>query len=486
MKNTTIGSVLLAATFASGCTFLFGTDDFLGEDAGQQQTDSGSQSDAGKRDSAVSDGAARDSGSDSGICEHDGVPGCMFDSSCVLAGTHAPDNDCQFCDPEANRTGWTPSPSGAACSLRGATGYCDESSDLPTCCAGWTEVATGGGHTCAIRTDGSIWCWGANEFGQLGVGDTGPRPVPTRVGVGTDWAHVTAGDDHSCGIKRDGSLWCWGRNNFGQLGLAVGDTLTRHAPARLGDGTSWVEVVAGGSHACARRVDGSIWCWGLNGDGQLGIAEGDTTNRPVPTQVGSATVWAKLSAGTASTCGIRTDQSVWCWGWNETGSIDSSLNGVLTVPFRVGTNRWGVIAPGYTDSCGIQIDGTLWCWGLNEFGQVGVGDELPHEPVKVGAGTSWTDVEANAYNACARRSDGSIWCWGWNQHGHLGLGDTMARSVPTQMGTATTWTHLALGRTHACGLRANGTLHCWGSNAHGQLGVGDDVSHHAPVQLPCP
>ena len=135
---------------------------------------------------------------------------------------------------------------------------------------------------CATTTDGSMWCWGDNTYGQLGVGDLAMRTVPTRVGAATDWHSTAPSWDHTCALEGAAyQLSCWGRNLGGQLG--VGDMVDRTTPTAVSPGTSWVEVHGGSEYTCALRSDDTLWCWGLNTSGEVGV--GDTVQRATPTRV---------------------------------------------------------------------------------------------------------------------------------------------------------------------------------------------------------
>ena len=133
-------------------------------------------------------------------------------------------------------------------------------------------VSTHDRHTCALKSDGSLWCWGENGFGQLGTGDLDLRQVPTRVGTSAAWSAIALGANRTCALEQNGSLWCWGENDRGQLGL--GHQTDEPVPSRVGTATDWASVSAGTSATCARKVDDSLWCWGENRYGQFGDGTG--------------------------------------------------------------------------------------------------------------------------------------------------------------------------------------------------------------------
>jgi alpha-tubulin suppressor-like RCC1 family protein len=182
--------------------------------------------------------------------------------------------------------------------------------------APWTQIAAGDFHTCGIRTGGTLWCWGDNLFGQLGIavyaGEDRPRQVTIPAPGG--WASVTAGYGHTCATRTDGTLWCWGQNYFGQLG--IGNYTSHNRPQQVTTPApgGWGAVTAGSEQTCATRTGGTLWCWGFNLDGELGI--GNNTDQDLPQQVITPAPggWATVSAGVYETCATRTGGTLWCWG----------------------------------------------------------------------------------------------------------------------------------------------------------------------------
>ncbi len=359
---------------------------------------------------------------------------------------------------------------------------CVDGSCTPTMVV--SQLGLGGFTSCAILESGQLWCWGANEEGQLGLGNGSPNTVNVPTQVGTDlWLDHSQGEDNGCAVRQDNTLWCWGNNEDGQLG--VGDTTARNAPTAEASGaTDWVQVEAAttGNHACGIRSDNSLHCWGGNNRGQLGV--GDTADRNVPTAL-SAGTWSQVSLGDEHSCGVRPDGTLWCWGSNEDGQLGQGDVVDLNAPTQVGTDtNWGSVSAGFAHTCGLRTDGTLWCWGDNNSGALGTDDRIDHmSPVQVGADT-WRLVVStgNRYN-CAVRSDGTLWCWGRNFRGALGTGDMADRGAPTQVGASTDWAGVDLGRDHTCGLKPNGTIECFGRNFFGSLGTGDFNDRLGPQVL---
>lgn len=352
-------------------------------------------------------------------------------------------------------------------------------------------IALGDEHTCAIRNDGSLWCWGANGSGRLGLGDetacagTGSCSSPMRVGGETDWIAITAGGGHTCGIRSPGSLWCWGANILGQLGIGVGGP-PRFSPAQVGTDTNWTQVVAGGSHSCGLRDDRSLWCWGWNGLEQVGSSScGGSCSSPV--RVGSAVNWIDIALGDEHTCGLRTDGSLWCWGNNNLGQLGVDTNPTAhDTPTQVGVSvDWMTMAAGAQHSCGIRADGSLWCWGSNGAGRLGLGGGATNRfaPEQVGTSTTWSAIALGGEHSCGLQG-GLLHCWGSNSSGQLGLGDMSTRFVPARL-EGTPWTVVDLGGHHTAGLRP-GETYLWGDGADGQLGTGGASPEPLPAVVTCP
>ena len=352
------------------------------------------------------------------------------------------------------------------------------------------SVSAGGYHTCAVKTDGTLWCWGGGGYGQLGDGTAADSLVPVQVsGHATDWAAVSAGFQHTCAVKTDHSLWCWGWNDAGQLGDGTTTVQPNPVPVQVsGHATDWAAVSAGYQHTCAVKTDHSLWCWGGDDYGQLG--DGTTTSSLVPVQVsGHATDWAAVSAGSLySTCAVKTDHSLWCWGWNSFGELGDGTTTSSLVPVQVSgqATDWAAVTVGQYHTCAAKTDHSLWCWGYNANGNLGDGTTARSRvPAQVsGHATDWAAVTAGDDDTCAVKTDHSLWCWGWNGNGELGDGTTARSRVPVQVsGQATDWAAVTAGDLHTCGAKADHTLWCWGENHYGQLGDGTTTSRLVPVQV---
>lgn len=346
----------------------------------------------------------------------------------------------------------------------------------------WKQTSTGGDITLAIQTNGTLWAWGNNANGQLGLSDTIVRYSPTQVGNLSYWSQVSTGDAHSLAIQSNGTLWAWGSNNYGQLGITTA-AASISTPTQVGNSSNWSKVLCGQVHTAALKSDGTLWTWGSNVYGQLGLS--DTTNRSSPTQVGNLTNWNKIGVGGRSTYGIKTDGTLWSMG--ESGSSGTGF--IAYSPIQIGNNSWIHVAGGWLDAFAIQADGSLWAWGnINSWGQLGLNTRTGvNTPVQVGTSSNWIQVSCGYYTTQAMQSDGTLWTWGNNSYGQLGLSDQTHRYVPTQVGVLSNWTlsksFSAPTCRHTALINSNATLFEFGVNSYGQLGQLDIISRLVPTQL---
>jgi hypothetical protein len=181
----------------------------------------------------------------------------------------------------------------------------------------WASVAAGSYHTMAIKTDGTLWAWGANWAGQLGNGTLVDTDTPVQIGYGNDWASVAAGYYHTVAIKTDGSLWAWGSNEEGQLGDGTNES--KDGPTQIGPDTDWASVAAGYYHTVAVKTNGTLWAWGYNEEGQLG--DGTNESKNTPTRIGADTDWVSVAAGEGHTVAVKTNGTLWAWGYNAEGQL---------------------------------------------------------------------------------------------------------------------------------------------------------------------
>ncbi|MBG0738648.1 hypothetical protein IV500_04335 [Paeniglutamicibacter antarcticus] len=301
-----------------------------------------------------------------------------------------------------------------------------------------TKVAAGNGQTCAVA-DGDTWCWGNNYAGELGIGEnTSARNTPVKIPAleGKTITALTSGAGQTCAAA-EGDTWCWGNNYASQIG--DGTTITRNSPVKVAGltGTTITALAAGGSHTCAATDEG-IWCWGQNSFGQLG--NGNSTDQSTPVKVTGETGLTgrnvtALTAGTFHTCAIA-DGTAWCWGNDGKGELGDGTTNNRSRPVKVAGlagKTITTIASGYGHTCAAADDG-VWCWGENSSGQLGDGTTANQStPVKVTGlnGKKITSLATGYAHTCAL-SDGETWCWGFNGFGQLGDGTTTNRSQPVK------------------------------------------------------
>ncbi len=345
------------------------------------------------------------------------------------------------------------------------------------------RIGTGWNHSLAVVLSGNLSTWGSNGLGELGLGDRDNRTVASPVMArASPWRVVTGGSRHSCGILRDGTLWCWGVNVHGQLGL--GDTMERLTPTRVGTDSDWSEIQCGGLHSCGIRVDGSLWCWGANAAGQLGLGM-TTTDQPTPRRVGSFTDWRRLAAKARFNCALRMDESLWCWGDNSDGQLGTGDAMDRNAPAQLpGSHRWTFVRNGPLHTCAITTTGELHCWGNNDTGQLGTGTMMgSRTPVRVGTDSDWTVVAGGFNHTCGVRSGGAMFCWGLNTVGQLGLGTTELHSTPTPVNAGTAYAEVLTGMQHTCAQTLTGGVQCWGDNTWGQVGDATNTQRRVPTSV---
>jgi alpha-tubulin suppressor-like RCC1 family protein len=354
------------------------------------------------------------------------------------------------------------------------------------------SVTSGWFHSCAVRADRSLWCWGENWAGQLGDGSMSASNVPVQVGSATDWISVAAGDTHTCALNDSGEIWCWGMNHYGQLGTGSSvdgssDYSAHPTPTRVVGSFVWDSLNGGDNHYCATTQGGQLYCWGANGDPEGRLGTGGTELRnPTPLKVGDG--WATVDAGDYHTCAIEMSGRLFCWGKAlgdgrlGTGIAESSLT-----PLRVGlADDWVSVSAGYFSSCAINASGALFCWGANQSGQLGDGTTANQlAPVPIGVDKQWRSVDVDnnyaSMHTCAISVEGALYCWGANGSGQLGTGGTLGSLTPTQVGTETDWKTVSTGANHTCAVKVDLSIYCWGSNRSGELGDGTTTDRLAPT-----
>ena len=330
----------------------------------------------------------------------------------------------------------------------------------------------------------TLFTWGHNGYGALGdnTATSKSNPVQTVAG-GINWKQVS-GHFLKAAIKTDGTLWTWGKNSSGELG---DNTIThRSSPVQtVAGGTNWKQVSAGYWASAAIKTDGTLWVWGVNIDGVLGDNTIVKKSSPVQTVAGGIN-WKQVVCGVRNTAAIKTDGTLWIWGSNPYGQSGdnttiSRSSPVQTIAF--GTN-WKQVSCGIYHCAAIKTDGTLWNWGYNYFGQLGDNTITNRSsPVQtIAYGTNWKNLASGRMHTAATKTDGTLWAWGQNSYGSLGDNTTTHRSSPVQtIAYGTNWKNFNC-FYHTAAIKTDGTLWVWGRNNLGQLGDNTIANKSSPIQ----
>lgn len=360
----------------------------------------------------------------------------------------------------------------------------------------FVDVALGDERSCAIDVDGALFCWGLLDDSDNEVSVT----QPLQIGTDSDWVSLTGGGAHNCGLKEDGTLWCVGANYVGQLGDGS-TTSSPFAAVQVGSDTDWHVVHALADATCAAKDDGRGFCWGENGNGQLGVPSLAATLSTSPLEVMSGV--SSFGGRNLTACAIGDDGAMSCWGenLNANGALGRGIAGQQDDFGRIDDN-WASIDVSDGGGCGIDRDGHLLCWGLGFH----VGQQLPlrHTPTRVNESTGWTAVAVNVdgslqnTHACGI-NDGAVFCWGSGDAGQLGDGTATFQSTPVPIATTSVtpgarFTQITTGINSSCAITDGGELYCWGGGTNlgfgginvGQLGNGTTTQANTPVQVTVP
>ena len=330
----------------------------------------------------------------------------------------------------------------------------------------------------------ALWTWGDNRYGQLGNSAITSRSSPVQtISSGTNWKQASVGYCKTGAIKTDGTLWMWGGNVNGELG--TNNLINRSSPIQtISGGTNWKSVCMGRS-TIALKTDGTLWLWGANSYGTLGNNSVLSRSSPVQT-VSAGTNWKTIS-NYISVAAIKTDGSLWLWGRSGSGMLGNNSpitdrsSPVQTV--SAGTD-WKQVSSGYSSMGAIKTNGTLWLWGYNGYGELGNNSLIfKSSPVQtVSSGTNWKQVSIGRANTLAIKTDGSLWGWGRGFRGNNGDGTTYSRSSPVQtVSGGTNWRQVSEGFMSTA-IKTDGTLWLWGSSSYGALGNNSYLGTYSPVQ----
>lgn len=420
----------------------------------------------------------------------------------------------------------------------------------------WTAVSTSGGDACGIDA-GKLYCWGYNQYGELGLGNATQYSTPQQVGSATNWIAISVSGTDTCGIRGSsgkGSLWCWGANAYGEVGnasVAKNTVFVTSTTYAANFGASAAAAITAANADCAARataggLSGTYYAWIAN---SANNPANEFTQSTLPYELLNGTVvatnWTALTSGALSNAITETELAgtlasgdVWsnvgtaggeqstatsknCSNYTSASSGNNDLYGTIgaknatwtykstntvacnnsehlycfsqyagasaqTTPVQIGSDtNWSAISQGSYDTCGID-NGALYCWGYNQYGELGLGNTSPYPvPTQVGALTTWTAISI-AYSGVNGSGDacgiaaGALYCWGSNSWGEDGLGNTTAHNTPQQVGSATNWTAVSQGGSDACAYTSTYALYCWGYNNLGEDGQNNTTQYKSP------
>jgi len=365
-----------------------------------------------------------------------------------------------------------------------------------------STISVGYNYTMAIKSDGSLWAWGSNEYGQLGDGTTINKSSPVK--IMDNVIKVSAGHAHTMAIKTDGSLWAWGDNEWGQLGTGAFTTYdydqyderiissnnNKTIPFKIMDNVS--QVYAKVDRTMAIKSDGSLWAWGENDKGQVG--DGTTINKSSPVKIIDNVKSVVLSG--SSSFAIKTDNSIWAWGFNGGGQLGDGTTINRINPVKI-TNNIKLVSIGQNFIMVIKTDNSLWAWGINggvrylndpihEGGNLGDGTMVDRSsPVKIMDDVIF--VSAGAWQTLAIKSDGSLWAWGKycenNKYQTAWLGNGTNTGSLTPIKIMENVVFVFAGAWHNMAIKSDGSLWAWGENWDGRLGDGTKIHRKTPVKI---
>jgi alpha-tubulin suppressor-like RCC1 family protein len=358
----------------------------------------------------------------------------------------------------------------------------------------WKDLS-GNGHSMLIDANGHLWTCGSNNHAQLGDGKqtddeydiNADKTVFEQIGTDT-WKAVCALSFSSAAIQSDGSLWTWGENAYGQLGNpAVSSYASQKVPAKVGN-AKWTKISGRTSTMMGIQEDGTLWICGDNEGGRAGIGS-DEDKVDTPTQIGTDR-WKDCATGYYHCVAVKDDGSLWSWGRNHYKSyngeqylIDNTDSAYYNTPQRVGeASDWVKVGAGVSSAAGLNSNGELFTWGFNDAGQLGrtTTDYKNATPTKILDGVKTFAVGDK--HVLVIKNDGTLWGWGYNPHGELGNNDTKNVLEPIQIGTAK-WVKVAAASYHSMGIQEDGSLWMWGWNRYGQLGFNDTKNRLVPTKL---
>jgi alpha-tubulin suppressor-like RCC1 family protein len=370
----------------------------------------------------------------------------------------------------------------------------------------FVTVTAGADHVCALTERGEAYCWGSNEFGQLGSGsaDSVPHTVAVRVRTEMKFTTVSAGFTHTCALADDGSAWCWGANDTAQLG--DGSLKNSPIPVRVSTDVKLQAIGPGGGHTCGVSNGDIGYCWGGNWHGQLGVGDRDGDAAApccyrVPKPIRTELRFRTAVAGGISSCAVAVGRKAYCWGSPQEGRLGTGADDAAnksadkTTPTAVvGNALFQTVLPRAWHTCGLSSMNGALCWGGDMFQMKSAVPERVSIPGELSV------VTTGHFHDCALTGDGTAYCWGTNTDGELGDGSTHEAAAPLRAATPRRFRSIAAGGSmdisrpgrpgevptwgFTCAVTADdGSILCWGDNRHGALGNGSTERALTPTPI---
>ncbi|MBU0756777.1 MAG: hypothetical protein KKF44_01815 [Nanoarchaeota archaeon] len=347
-------------------------------------------------------------------------------------------------------------------------------------------ISAGGSHTCGILTNGSAYCWGMGDVGQLGYGGTDDQYTPYAVNSSLPFKKISAGETSTCGLLTNSSVYCWGYNYWGILG--TGDEINRLNPTPVNTSIAFSSITTGVKHACGISSEGYAYCWGCAVEDEEcigGLGDGSTIQQKNPVAVNLSVQFIQVSAGGRHTCGIIVNGSAVCWGSGALGQLGYGGTSQQNNPVFVNSNyTFKSISAGDSHTCGILANGSAMCWGSGVYGQLGYGGtSQQNNPIFINLSYTFQTVSSFSIHSCGILMNGSAMCWGSGIYGQLGYGGTSQQNNSILVNSTSEFKSISAGSFHTCSILTNGSAVCWGKGEYGRLGYGGTAQQNNTIAV---
>ena len=336
-------------------------------------------------------------------------------------------------------------------------------------------------HSLALKSDGTVWAWGSNIYGELGDGTSINRYLPQQVLPLHNIVDIAIGQLYSMALENDGTVWAWGWNEYGQLG--DGTSILKRVPVKVHGINSVIAISAGNRHSLALKSDGTVWAWGDNSNGQLG--DGTNTSRISPTQVHGLSNVTAIATGSHFSVALKSDGTVWSWGQNDHGQLGDSTTLMRVSPVQIlGISNISAVYNGANNGYAIKDDGTAYVWGSNSYNTIGDGTSTDRtSPIQIASINGMDDIGGGLDHSISLKNNGTVWTWGRNDYGQLGNGTKVKSTAPQQSPIPNGIIAISGGWSYSLALDNDGTVWAWGRNDYGQLGDGTTKDRLTPVSI---